>query len=197
MGAALSFVIVTMMVTQHNHPPAMPPTPSPQPMPKPTPAPKPTRTSPHSTQTASDSSVSVSSLVSKPVVWSGPYDPSHPQQDRVLQVLLKIAAPALSSQVARPPLELAVVLDRSGSMAGDKLQHSKAALIDLVNSMQDDDIMHLIQYDDRAQVVYSYMGASYADKQHMRQLIDRIDIGGKHMCWPMIATQTNSYLSRD
>ena len=52
----------------------------------------------------------------------------------------------------RQPYELAIVLDRSGSMHGQKIEQAKLAMIGIVNNMIEGDIIHLIQYDDTVQV---------------------------------------------
>jgi len=46
----------------------------------------------------------------------------------------------------RPPLDLAIVLDRSGSMRGDKIQQVKKAAMDLVDKMDRVDRVTLISY---------------------------------------------------
>lgn len=56
------------------------------------------------------------------------------------------------SQKPRSPYELAIVLDRSGSMAGDKIEQAKLAMLGIVDNMIDGDIIHLIQYDYTAEV---------------------------------------------
>ena len=48
----------------------------------------------------------------------------------------------------RDPYELAIVLDRSGSMSGAKIENAKQAIINIIDQMIDGDIIHVIQYDD-------------------------------------------------
>jgi Ca-activated chloride channel family protein len=52
----------------------------------------------------------------------------------------------------RPPLSLAVVVDVSGSMSGEKLAFVQQGLELLVDGMRDDDELSLVSYSDRAQV---------------------------------------------
>jgi Ca-activated chloride channel family protein len=53
----------------------------------------------------------------------------------------------------RSPLNLAVVVDRSGSMAGDKLAAVKLALNQLVDNLNADDRLALVLFDDRVDVI--------------------------------------------
>ncbi len=55
--------------------------------------------------------------------------------------------------VARAPLSLAVVLDTSGSMEGEKIQDAKDAVIRLIQDMRDDDEVAFIRYSDNAEVM--------------------------------------------
>lgn len=54
---------------------------------------------------------------------------------------------------ARAPLALAVVLDTSGSMGGDKIEEAKNAVIQLVRDMRDDDEIAVVRYSDDATVI--------------------------------------------
>jgi len=47
----------------------------------------------------------------------------------------------------RPPVNLALVLDRSGSMHGDKLQQAKAAAIEALHRLDANDLFSLVVYD--------------------------------------------------
>ena len=54
-----------------------------------------------------------------------------------------------------PPVNLSIVIDRSGSMADDaKLEKVKSALITLVNQLKDGDILSLVTYDTGARVLW-------------------------------------------
>lgn len=54
-----------------------------------------------------------------------------------------------------PPVNLSIVIDRSGSMADDaKLEKVKSALITLVNQLKNGDVLSLVTYDTNAQVLW-------------------------------------------
>ena len=53
----------------------------------------------------------------------------------------------------RAPLSMAIVLDTSGSMEGDKIDQAKDSVIRLIRDMRDDDEVAFIRYSDDASVV--------------------------------------------
>ena len=93
----------------------------------------------------------------------------------LVRALLRITGEAPDA-AARPPLNLALVLDRSGSMGGGKLEHVKEAARLLVRRVGDDDVVSLVAYDD--QVATLAARARGADRQALLEAIDRIGLGG-------------------
>jgi Ca-activated chloride channel family protein len=79
---------------------------------------------------------------------------------------------------ARQPLDLALVIDRSGSMEGDKLEHARAAAIALIGRLDERDRIALIQYDDDAQVVVPSVAADSAGKQRLISAVRELTPGG-------------------
>ncbi len=68
-------------------------------------------------------------------------------------LLLSIAAPTTES-THRQPMNVSVVLDRSGSMADqNKIEYAKKAVRTLIDQLQDDDIFSFVIYDDVVDVV--------------------------------------------
>jgi Ca-activated chloride channel family protein len=51
---------------------------------------------------------------------------------------------------ARQPVNLAIVLDRSGSMSGERIERAKEAAIEAVSRLAPDDILSLVAYDNNA-----------------------------------------------
>lgn len=85
----------------------------------------------------------------------------HPAGD---YVVFEIAAPEAASP-ARPPLAVAIVLDRSKSMSGEPLEHAKAAAARLVSQLDAGDAFAVIAYSDGDTTVAPMLRASAVNKQ--------------------------------
>ena len=75
-------------------------------------------------------------------------------------LLARIAAPRATTERARPPVNLAIVLDRSGSMSGEKLRVAKLAVEEAIERLQPDDRFSVVVYDDKVDVVIESTTAS-------------------------------------
>lgn len=69
----------------------------------------------------------------------------------IAKVTLKAHKPPAASD--RPPVNLCIVLDRSGSMAGDKIAKAKEAAIEAVRRLSSKDVFSLVVYDHTIQTV--------------------------------------------
>lgn len=102
--------------------------------------------------------------------------------------LLVEAAPAAPPALA-VPLNFCLVLDRSGSMQGSKLESMKAATRRLIESLTDQDIVSIVIFDDTVQTLVP--ATSVIDKQALLAQIDTIvESGGTAMSLGMQAGQT-------
>ncbi|MFX0015221.1 MAG: VWA domain-containing protein [Promethearchaeota archaeon] len=70
-----------------------------------------------------------------------------------LYIQLKLTAQEISTAIPRTNLNLGVVLDRSGSMHGSKLQKAKEAVEFVVNNLSQEDVFALTIYDHRVDTV--------------------------------------------
>jgi Ca-activated chloride channel family protein len=72
-----------------------------------------------------------------------------------LDLLITVRSPeqAAASKKQRPPLNLALVIDRSGSMAGRKLSNARKAARFLAGELTTRDRLAIVAFDDEAQVV--------------------------------------------
>jgi Ca-activated chloride channel family protein len=66
---------------------------------------------------------------------------------------VRIRADAAERPGERAPLALAVVLDTSGSMEGEKMEQARDAVVKLIGDMRDDDQIAMVRYSDTATVV--------------------------------------------
>ena len=55
----------------------------------------------------------------------------------------------------RPPVNLALVLDRSGSMSGEKIEQAKEAAIQAIRRLGAKDIVSIIAYSNHAETIAS------------------------------------------
>ncbi|MEM9480141.1 MAG: VWA domain-containing protein [Verrucomicrobiota bacterium] len=79
-------------------------------------------------------------------------------------------------QTDRAPVNVALVLDKSGSMSGDKLRQAKAAARQAIERLTSNDIVSVIVYDTTVKVVVPATKAS--DKSAILRQIDAIQTGG-------------------
>ena len=98
------------------------------------------------------------------------------ETDNQLSVLVDLAARTLPTTVDRAPATLVVVLDRSGSMAGDRIEGAKTALLALVDRLDPRDRFGLVTFDDRVQVVVP--AGPLADKPGVKEAIAAVQDGG-------------------
>lgn len=74
-------------------------------------------------------------------------------EDRVSLLLELSAPPATDGAAERAPSALQVVLDRSGSMSGERLAAAKGALDRLVDRLDPRDSLGVVAFDDEVSVV--------------------------------------------
>jgi Ca-activated chloride channel family protein len=82
----------------------------------------------------------------------------------------------------RAPVNMAIVIDHSGSMAGEKMQSARDAARGIVERLTAGDRVSLIQYDDDAQVLVPSIAVDAEGKQQLLRAIDGIhDDGGTNL----------------
>lgn len=94
--------------------------------------------------------------------------------EAVLQIGFSTALASDRSQL--PPINLALVIDKSGSMAdADKLSRVKEALLTLVNQLRETDTLSIVVFDSEAEVLRP--AREVGDREEVRRLIRRIEPG--------------------
>lgn len=103
------------------------------------------------------------------------YDVISAAHERRIYLLARIQGEKLEQGQKRPTLNLSVVLDRSGSMAGDKLDYVKRAAQFLVQHLSAQDTFSLVTYD--THVAVDTPPTSVVYKEQILQAIMRITSG--------------------
>ena len=76
----------------------------------------------------------------------------------------------------RPPVNLAIVLDRSGSMRGEKIVQAKEAAIQAIRRMGAKDRISIVAYSSHAETIASAQSAKNAEK--LVDLVRQLQAGG-------------------
>lgn len=77
---------------------------------------------------------------------------------------------------SRPPLNISLVIDRSGSMSGDKLDYTKKAVDFVIDNVESSDMISIVQYDDKVNVVSETDFVK--DKAGLHSKVSQIRAGG-------------------
>lgn len=97
--------------------------------------------------------------------------------DRTERAVIKIALDGLRlpRPEARPPVNLTLVLDRSGSMSGAKIEHAKAAAIEAVRRLAVDDVFSLVIFDHEVETLVpaTRVGDCRAIEARIRSIVAR------------------------
>lgn len=137
----------------------------------PTPTPVPTTVTPIDPTTATDGSLAMTARLSHPFVGLG-------QQDIFLTVDLR-AVEVPGAQ--RAPVNLALVIDRSGSMSGFKLNQAKQAARQLISQLTSADRLSIVHYGSDVKSMDGLM-ATPENKQRLLAFVDGIwDDGGTNI----------------
>jgi Ca-activated chloride channel homolog len=94
---------------------------------------------------------------------------------RIVRALLRIEAEA-PTRADRLPLNLSLVLDRSGSMHGEKLDAARRAAALLVRRLAPTDVVSVVAYDDQVHTVAR--PAAGAEQANLPKEIEAIEPGG-------------------
>lgn len=120
---------------------------------------------------------------------------THPKleagREQTVDVLIRLTPPALkldpssrSNWKGRPDLNLSLVLDRSGSMEGEKMIRAREAAMFCVDQMLPTDRLSVVTFDDRIEVLFP--SEPVTNKESMKGLIAHVVARGStalHEAW--------------
>jgi Ca-activated chloride channel homolog len=74
-------------------------------------------------------------------------------ESQLLYVLLEIGSREAAGKIPTAPLNVCLVLDRSTSMQGEKIDMVKAAAVTLIRGLRSQDVFSVVTFSDRAEVI--------------------------------------------
>lgn len=117
-------------------------------------------------------------------------------------VYVSVRGNQTEKQKKRVPLNISIVLDRSGSMSGDKIVYAKKAAGFVLDQLTGDDILSIVNYDDKVEVTSP--SARVMNKEILHKKIDELfDRGSTNLTGGMLegfaqvkSTRKEGYVNR-
>ena len=100
----------------------------------------------------------------------------HLDEPQILYILLEVETPPAERQAPAPPLNVCLLLDRSTSMQGEKMDVLKAVAIQVLRNLRAQDILSIVSFSDRAEVVIP--AGYHTDRSRLESHIQMIQPSG-------------------
>lgn len=97
-------------------------------------------------------------------------------EPQLIYVFLEMLSQGVPTTLPKLPLNLCLVVDRSSSMRGERLQQVKDAAGRIIDMLSDTDYFSLVTFNDRAEVV---VGAQFArNKSDLKRMVGMVEAAG-------------------
>jgi Ca-activated chloride channel family protein len=119
-------------------------------------------------------------------------------RNTTLDLLIRITPPTRPVDPSRPPLNLGFAFDRSGSMAGEKIEYARQAAAYAVQQLKPSDRVSITLFDNQVNVLIPSTPA--LEKTALIQKINRIRPGGStalHAGWVQAGLEVSQHLSAE
>ena len=100
----------------------------------------------------------------------------HMEEPQMLYVLLDLQAPVEARRAPSAPLNVCIVIDRSTSMTGEKMDVVKASAIQILRNLREQDVLSVVTFSDRAEVIIP--AAYHQDRARLEARIQLIRPSG-------------------
>jgi len=100
----------------------------------------------------------------------------HLDEPQMLYLIVELGAPAEARHSPAPPLNVCLVLDRSTSMKGEKMDVVKSTAIQVLRNLRPQDILSVVTFSDRAEVIIP--AAYHQDRTRLEARIQMIQPSG-------------------
>jgi Ca-activated chloride channel family protein len=118
-------------------------------------------------------------------------------REQTIDVLVRITPPEVDTgMAARPPLNLSMVLDRSGSMGGEKMERAREATAYCIDQLLPSDRLSVVIFDNRVDVLIQSQLAE--NKAHLKSLLSEVyarNSTALHEAWVRGGLQVGEHLT--